>query len=504
MNGFTACVDQISGEASYSKLKLGVILLADAIRKFPGERIGIMMPASVAVNVVVLATLLAGKVPVMINWTLGGRNLRSVVEQSKIQVTLSSWSFIDRLENAELDGLDDQIVLLEEMRRNFSSFAKLKAYLRSHKKTRSLLKTFRVDKIKPDDSAVVLFTSGTESFPKGVPLSHKNILSNQRGAYKLVEAAGDDILLGALPPFHSFGFSVTGIFPLLAGLRTAFTPNPTDGKKMATAIEQWKISLICLAPTFLKNVLRVASEKQLKSVRLVVTGAEKTAEELLEKLSSLNPQAILIEGYGITECAPILTLNPPDQPTQGVGRPLEDVHLKIVHPETLKSVELGKQGLILARGPNIFKGYLDPNLPSPFVDSDHHSWYQTGDLGYLDERGYLTLSGRLKRFIKIGGEMVSLLAIEESLVQSAAAFGWQLDPDVLSLAVCAVEEEGKKSEIHLFTTFQVTADAVNQVLRESGMSNLIKIRSVIKVPFIPLLGSGKIDYRRLNSQIEST
>lgn len=502
MDGFTACVDQISGEVCYRQLKLVVVLLAQAIRKLPGSHIGVMMPASTAVNAIVFAVLLAGKVPVMINWTLGERNLRSIVEQSGIQVTLSSWKFLDRLENVDLNGLDDQILLMEELRRNLTLFDKVRAFYRARKKTSALLKIFGVHKVSSEETAVILFTSGTETFPKGVPLSHGNLIANQRGAKQLVDIRSEDIMLGVLPPFHSFGFSVTGIFPLLAGLRAAYSPNPTDGRRIASAIERWKITLVCLAPTFLKNVLRVASPKQLKSLRLVVTGAEKTALELFEKLAELNPEAQLIEGYGITECAPILTLNPPGHTQKGVGVPLPGIEIAVVHPENYESVPKGETGLILVRGPNVFNGYLNPKL-TPFVDFQSKTWYQTGDLGYLNEEGYLNLSGRLKRFIKIGGEMVSLAALEEALLQSASRLGWQLDPDRPSLAICPLEEEGKKSEIHLFTTFETKAEEVNLALRESGMSNLLKVRSVHKLPFIPLLGSGKVDYRKLGEKLRT-
>lgn len=188
---------------------------------------------------------------------------------------------------------------------------------------------------------------------------------------------------------------------------------------------------------------------------------------------------------------------------QGVGTPLPEVELLIVTPDEHTPLKVEECGLILARGPNIFSGYLDRTLTPPFVEVEGKNWYLTGDLGYLDSRGYLTLSGRLKRFVKIGGEMISLGAVEEVLFQAAEAQGWKLDPELPSLAVWAVEEEGKKSEIHLFTLFETTADQVNQVLRESGMSNLIKVRTVTKLPFIPILGTGKIDYKQLSTKLTS-
>lgn len=501
MDGFVGCEDILSGEVTYKRLRLTVILLARLIAKMEGERIGIMLPASIAVNAVILATMLAGKVPVMINWTLGVRNLKAVVDKSKIKRTISSWQFLNKLENVELNGIDDQIVLLEDMRREMGLKDKLSALRLSRKSPEAILRTFGVHRKIKDDNAVILFTSGTESLPKGVPLTHHNILSNLKAAYDFISIKDEDVLLGVLPSFHSFGFSITGLFPLLAGLRVAYLPNPTDGRRMAKGIEQWKITLLCIAPTFLKNLFRVAGNGQLKSLRLVVSGSEKTPQELFQKMKELGPEGQLVEGYGITECAPILTLNPPGQAQKGVGRPLSNIKLMIVHPETLQPISKEKEGLILASGPNVFSGYLDPAIKSPFVEIEGKRWYKTGDLGYLDSDGYLILSGRLKRFIKIGGEMISLASLEEILTQAAPSLGWKLDPEVPSLAVSAVEKEGKKSEIVLFTAFPVSLSEVNEKLKEEGLSNLIRVSMVKELPFIPLLGTGKVDYQTLATKL---
>lgn len=499
----TACTDQVSHVVSYRRLKQAVLLLATYIKKIEGKHVGIMMPASVAVNALVLATLFARKVPVMVNWTLGERNINSVAQQSGIKATLSSWRFIDRLDNVDLGVLDEQIFLMEEVTKTFTLKDKLKAFFLSLRKMSSILAACGLDSLSEEECAVILFTSGTESYPKGVPLTHKNIISNQRGAFDLVKIDAHDVLLGALPPFHSFGFSVTGLFPLLAGIRAAYAPNPTDGRRIAEAIERWQASLLCLAPTFLKNLARVATKEQLTSLRLIVSGAEKLADELYERFSQLNEQVVLLEGYGITECAPILTLNLPELPHHGVGAPLPGIELKIVHEETLTPLAEGELGLILARGPNVFHGYLDPHLASPFVELEGKKWYLTGDLGYIKDGRFLILCGRLKRFVKIGGEMVSLTAIEDVLAQAGASRGWSFDGETPSLAVCALELEGKKSEMHLFTTVDTSIDEVNALLRQAKMSNIIKIRSVKKLSHIPLLGTGKIDYRKLSAKLNT-
>jgi acyl-CoA synthetase (AMP-forming)/AMP-acid ligase II len=209
----------------------------------------------------------------------------------------------------------------------------------------------------------------------------------------------------------------------------------------------------------------------------------------------------MIEGYGITECGPILTLNPPGRKRRGVGIALPSVKLLIVHPETLEILGTNKEGHILASGPGIFRGYLDPNLPSPFIVISGEKWYKTGDLGFLDEEGYLTLVGRLKRFIKIGGEMISLGAIEEALYEKGKSKGWDFKPDEPAFAVCALESD-KKAEIWLFTDFALVLEEANRVLKESGMSNLIRLSKVVELPHIPLLGTGKIDYHALNLRMK--
>lgn len=498
LNDYLACSDQSSGELTYQRMRQAVILMALSIQKLPGEKIGIMLPASVGVNILILATQLAGKVPVMINWTLGPRNLRAILETSKIQKTISSWKFLDRLENFDLDGVDEDILLIDKMRREFSSLDKARTLMLAKYSPQKLMQAFNVSKMKAEDPAVILYTSGTESLPKGVPLSHKNILSNQRDAFNTVNFRKDDVILGVLPSFHSFGFSVTGLFPLLAGMKVAYIPNPTDGRRMAFAIDKWKVSVLCIAPTFLKNLIRVAKPEQLSSLKMIVAGAEKMSPDIYQKLATLCPHSNIMEGYGITECAPILTINPAVGKKKGVGKPLPSVSLAIVHPETYLPAT---EGLILAHGPNVFKGYLNPEIDSPFIEMNGKKWYKTGDLGMLDEEGYLTLSGRMKRFTKIGPEMISLGAIEEILQMAAEKQGWKVDPLLPSLAVVADEGEGKKTEIVLFTSFPLSLEEANAEIKKSGMSNLVRLSKVTRLPLIPLLGTGKIDYRSLKTTL---
>lgn len=503
MKSSIACGDLRAGVLTYDQVKLRVLLLAEYIRQQPGEYIGILLPSSVAAYLTVLACQLAGKIPLMINWTIGPRHLETVVSLSKLQLVLSSWAFIDRLENVDLNGIEDLIVMLEDAAiRHFSVIDKLKAYFRSKKSTNSILKLFNVEAKSEDDQAVLLFTSGTESTPKGVPLTHKNILTNQTACILEVKPDPNDILLGILPPFHSFGFTLSGLLPLIAGFRAAYYPDPTDGKGVAKSIERWKATILCGAPSFLKGALKNGLPDQLKSLRLCFTGAEKAPPDLFQMVKQLD-HCTLGEGYGITECSPVLTINLTGASEKGVGKVIPGSELCIVKLDTHEPVPQGEQGLILARGPNIFTGYLNVGLSSPFVTVNGKEWYSTGDLGYLDGEGNLTLSGRLKRFIKVGGEMISLAAIEEALHKSVdlvCSSQKELEQGP-TLAVCAKEEPGEKPKIFVFTRFISSVEVLNKTLKEAGFSNLVKIFKVEQMAEIPIMGTGKINYRALETKL---
>ena len=495
-----ACGDMRAGALTYSSLKMRVILLAEYLRKLPGDHIGILLPSTVAATACFLACQLAGKVPVMINWTVGPRHLKTVLEAGKIEVVLSSWAFLDKLVNVDLTCIEKELLMLEDVKRKLTLFAKIRAVLRSKKSTKSIMKTFGVDKLKAEDRAVLLFTSGTESMPKGVPLSHKNMLTNQKDGCEAVELYADDVFYAILPPFHAFGLTISSLLGLLTGMRVVYHPDPTDGKAMAKGVARWGVTLVCGAPTFLKSMLAQSTKESLKSLRLLVTGAEKAPPELFEKAKELEIGDCVLEGYGITECSPVLTINRPGVPAAGVGQPLNSVELCVVHPETLELLPQGTRGLILARGPNVFSGYLGTDVASPFTTLDGKEWYKTGDLGHLDEMNRLIISGRQKRFIKIGGEMVSLASIETALLQIAPKMGWKIAEEGPSLAICAKEIPGEKPRIYLFSKFDAEIDQINRSLKEEGFSNIVKVSDAHALEEIPIMGTGKINYRALEEQ----
>jgi acyl-CoA synthetase (AMP-forming)/AMP-acid ligase II len=247
---------------------------------------------------------------------------------------------------------------------------------------------------------------------------------------------------------------------------------------------------LSLAPSFLKALFQASTPAQFNSVRLFVTGAEKAPQEIFDKVASLGSGKCFIEGYGITECAPILTLNLPNMPPKGVGKPILGVTFCTIDPDTHLPLKRGKTGELCVHGDNVFSGYLGEKR-DPFIILDNKKWYRTGDLGYEDPDGNIILSGRIKRFAKIGGEMISLGALEEIIYSSLKE----------NVVVCAREKEGEKGTLILFATKPLDKQHINTLLKESGMSTLVKISEIKLLGNIPLTGTGKIDYRLLNSMV---
>ncbi len=494
----TACLDALSGPLSYSRLKLGALVLSKKIGEMPGDRIGIMLPSSCGAYLVILGVLLAGKVPVMINWTAGVKSLDYSADLVGLKTVITSEKFLDRLENGDLGKIEQMFTFIEEVRKTVSLKDKLCAYALSRMGVSFLMRRLKLSRVAPTSPAVILFTSGTEALPKAVPLSHANLLTNQRGGLQAVEMLPEDILYGVLPPFHSFGFNVTGLLPLLAGLRICFAPDPTDSHGLARNIADWKPTLFCCAPSFIRSLFRVADPQKLQSLRLIVSGAEKTPQELFDYCKEHLPHAHLLEGYGITECSPIVTFDRVGEPHKGVGKPIPGIQLMILDTAAKRSLPIGEEGEVCIAGPNVFSGYLG-NPRNPFVTVEGRQWYLSGDRGFLDQEGHLVLSGRLKRFIKIGGEMVGLEGLENELIRLAGEKHWITGQEEgPSLAVSVREKESDKPVIILYTTFPITPDQVNTALKESGYARIVKVGEVRTVAEIPLTGTGKTHYRLLD------
>jgi long-chain-fatty-acid--[acyl-carrier-protein] ligase len=351
--------------------------------------------------------------------------------------------------------------------------------------------------VAPDQPAVVLFTSGSEKAPKAVPLTHANIISNQRGGLSVLGLTRQDSILGFLPMFHSFGMNVTGLLPLETGLRVVHHPDPTDAGGLARKIAAYKPTMLVGTPTFVSYILDRAKPGDLDSLRLIIVGAEKCPDAVFKRCAELAPNALLLEGYGITECSPVVSGNLPGAVRAGtVGKAFPGVELLVLDLDTDQPLGPNQVGMLLVHGPTVFPGYIGYDGPSPFKEIDGKRWYVTGDLAQIDVDGYVLFRGRMKRFLKAGGEMISLPALEEP-------FARQYPPteEGPRVAVEGVETEGGR-RIVLFATEPLNVRDANAKLLEEGFRGVMRLDEVRQVDKIPVLGTGKTDYKVLRGMIE--
>ena len=485
----TFLYDKMLGTSTRKDFLLKAFVVSKIIRKeVKGTHVGIMLPALQSTTLLVLSTYLAGKIPVMLNWTVGKKVLEYCIETAKVEQILTAKTFYDKIEPLLPDSAKSKCIFFEQKVKAVSTITKLSGLINYFTKI--------TPNIKPDDVAVILFTSGSESLPKAVPLTHHNIMYDLWGVFETVSINTDRVFLAFLPPFHSFGFTVLTILPLISLAKAAYTPDPTDKREVIKILKHTKSNTLVGTPTFLKMILSASNQNDLKNVDLVITGAESLHPSLINTFyEKANANAKILEGYGITECSPVLTINPTEkQKLKSVGLFIKCVDYLITDINTYSPLEQGREGMIFVTGANIFKGYTDKNIESPFVTVNNIQYYKTGDLGYVDEEGYLFITGRLKRFIKIAGEMISLPAIENTLLKKYGS-----DEKVV-LAI-----EGKDNiaipVITLFTILDIDINEANAYLKQEGFSNLVKINKIIKIEEVPLLGTGKTDYKVLKNMI---
>jgi long-chain-fatty-acid--[acyl-carrier-protein] ligase len=486
--------DDLAGAVTYEKIAVGAGAMARRFRQFPAANVGLMLPASVAADLAFLAIHLAGKLPVLLNWTTGPGNLAHAVKLAGLTHVVTSKAFIDRTQ-IEVPGAT--YLFLEDVRAGIGNLELLRRLLAMrwfpNRTSARLLKGATTD---PNVPAVVLFTSGSEKAPKAVPLTHANILHIQRGAVQEFSLRPDDAILGFLPMFHSFGLVITSLLPLVAGVRVVHHPDPTDAGALVRKTAAYKPTLVAGTPTFLGFILDRAKPGDLDSLRLIVSGAEACPGAVFEKVKRLAPEAEMLEGYGITETAAVVSVQRPGRFRLGtLGLPLPGVEVRVADLETERLLPPGKMGMLLVKGPNVFPGYLGGDSGSPFREVDGQLWYVTGDLGELDETGSIVFRGRLKRFLKAGGEMISLPALEEP-------FGRACPPTDEGPRV-AVEglETADGRRIVLFTTEEISLKDANAKLQAEGFRGVMRLDEVRKVEKIPTLGTGKTDYKALRAMV---
>jgi long-chain-fatty-acid--[acyl-carrier-protein] ligase len=491
--GDVAAADDLSGVLTAGRALVGALTLSRRFAALPGDNVGLLLPASVACDVAFMALHLAGKLPVLLNWTTGPANLAHAARLMGLAHVITSRAFTDRT-GVAVEGV--RYLFLEDLRKGVGRWELVRTLL-AVRLTPGRIRA-RVPRVPADRPAVVLFTSGSERAPKAVPLTHGNILSEMRAGAPYLSMTRRDSLLGFLPPFHSFGIAVGTVLPLLGGMRVVHHPDPTDAAGLARKTGAYRPTLLVGTPTFVSHILERANPGELDSLRVIVVGAEQCPPSLYERCARLAPQAALLEGYGVTECSPVVAVNRPEDSRPGtVGRPLPGVEVAVADPETEAPVPAGRLGMLWVSGPTVFPGYIGHDGPPPFRERQGKRWYVSGDLAEVGADGFIKLAGRLKRFMKAGGEMISLPALEEP-------FSRRHPPteDGPRVAVEGIETDGGR-RIVLFTTEPISLAQANSLLLDEGFRGVMRLDEVRRVEQIPVLGTGKTDYKVLRAQIQA-
>lgn len=492
-----AVSDTLGKELTYGRLLAGAVALASDIdKKTSGHKnIGILLPPCSGAVLANVAVTMLGKVPVNLNYTVSTDTFRSSVEQCGLDCLITSRAFVTRFSSLPLP---QNVLYLEDLVAQITVGSKIASLFKARLLSARYL--IRQKEFNPDEAATIIFSSGSTGDPKGIVLTHHNIISNVEALRMVLGASGKDNVCAALPFFHSLGFTGTLWLPLLSGFSAAYHINPLDGAKIAEVVRHRRSTMMLATPTFLLSYLRRADREDFSSLRLVVTGAEKLnrrVADAFEEKFGIRP----LEGYGATEMSPVITLGLPDIEIDGVrqkgskegsvGQPIPGVAVRIMDTETGMPLPPETDGLIMVKGPNLMPGYLDrPDLINEVI---HDGWYMTGDIGRMDCNGFLTITDRLSRFSKIGGEMVPHIAVEEELQGL-------LNMNERVLAVTAVPDQ-KKGErlVVLYTVNAGDPEQLSCLLKQSRLPNLWKPGqdSFFGIESIPLLGSGKLDVKGL-------
>jgi acyl-[acyl-carrier-protein]-phospholipid O-acyltransferase/long-chain-fatty-acid--[acyl-carrier-protein] ligase len=470
-----AIEDPLSGELTYKRLLTAIAVLGRKLMPLAGEgkALGVMLPTSNGGVVTTFAVLSAGRVPAMINFSAGAANIRAACRAAEVETILTSRAFAEkgRLDHviAQL-ATDLRIVYLEDIRPTIGTFDKLRGLLARNKPL--VART-------PDDWAVILFTSGTEGTPKGVVLSHRNMLTNVAQCAARIDFGREDKLFNAMPIFHSFGFTGGVVLPLISGVPIYLYPSPLHYRTVPELVYGVCATVLFGTDTFLNGYARMANPYDFRSLRYIIAGAEPVRESTrrvyLEKFGLR-----ILEGYGVTECSPVMALNTPMFNKFGsVGRLLPGMTEKL---EKVEGVDEG--GRLYVSGPNVMLGYLRADQPG-VLEPPHEGWHDTGDIVAIDKEGFIAIKGRAKRFAKVGGEMVSLAAVE-----MLAAELW---PDNIT-AVTAVPD-ARKGERLIMVTDKHGATRSDFIVyaRSKHASELMFPAEVIVLDKLPMLGSGKVD-----------
>ncbi len=477
----TFIVDRTLGRRlTYSRALVASLALARRFESYDGGFIGIMLPTSAGCALAVLAALMSGRTPVMINYATGAEaNARRAMERCGFRTIITARALLEKVECHAVDGM----VFLEDLVKGMSLRQKLPAMLLSLLPARWLVGRIRGG--SEDDDLLVLFTTGSEREPKAVELTHRNVASNVDGMCDVFNLTPDDSMLANMPYFHVFGQTVNLWVPVSCGMTTFTHANPLQYRRVVKTISEEGPTIVVGTPSFLRGYLAESESGDFASVRILVGGADTVPNALREAFREKHGIEIC-EGYGATETSPVISVNAPDANRPGsVGKLLPGVEVRIVDYQTGEERATGESGKILVKGDGVMKGYL--NDLEETSRSIRDGWYDTGDMGRIDEDGYLWHEGRLKRFVKVGGEMISLVRVESELEE--------LLPDDVVCCVVGIADASKGARIVAAVTAAIDEESIRNELA-ARLPRIAVPKEFIVVSELPATGSGKTDFRR--------
>jgi len=442
-----------------------------------GEKVAVLLPTGAGAGIAFFALNTYGRVPAMLNFTAGARAIKAACRAAQATKIVTAHKFIELGGLGELENQlkqDHEMIYLEDVREDIGLGDKIRAVLGP------IFPGFVATRVSPDDTAVILFTSGTEGDPKGVALSHVNLVANVEQARSHVHILSTDIVFNSLPTFHSFGLTGGLLLPLLVGIPAVLHPSPLQGKTIMERVRKTKSTVLFATDTFLNQYARVAEKGDFDSLRFVVCGAERVKDET-RTMVRREFDLMILEGYGATEASPVISINQPERNKPGtVGRMMPGMSARL---EPVDGISEG--GRLHVKGPNVMKGYIFTSEPG-VIQAPPDGWHDTGDIVSFDEEDCVQIRGRQKRFAKIGGEMVSL-----AVVENIATSLW---PDCLHAAVTLPDP--RKGEQIVIATEYANAERGDMVAfaRSHGIAELAIPKRVIPVSEIPVLGTGKINY----------
>ncbi len=469
---------------SYAELLRPVFALSVPLRKMtePDENVGVFLPTGAGAVIALFSVHAAGRIPAMLNFSAGIKNLKAAVKTAPLKKIITAHKFIEIAGlSALITELSEvvEIIYLEDMREEIGLSAKIKAVLGP------MFPKIFAPSPKPDSTGVILFTSGTEGNPKGVVLTHANILANVEQIDQHVDIEDGDIFFNPLPTFHSYGLTAATLWPLISGYPVVLHPSPLQTKTIAKRIFKTKATVLFATDTFLQQYMRASADGGLNSLRISVCGAERVREET-RKTAEVRFSFEVLEGYGVTECAPVLAANQPGDIRGGtIGKMLPGIDSKLEPIEGMEGA-----GCLWVKGPNIMKGYISADNPGEIVPLPE-GWHNTGDVVSVDDEGYYVIRGRIKRFAKIGGEMVSLM-----IVENCACTVW---PDHMHAA--AIVPDPKRGEQIILVTDHPDPKRHELLAwaQTHGVPEISVPKKVVSVESLPVLGTGKMDYVTVTS-----